>query len=107
MYEHYLKGAKYVDLTFAFSPTSPVWTGFDNASFAPATAGRPIPGYVAEGDAFTYEEHGFVASLSPLPTGPYGTQFDPPAHGNEHGATISDRPPTYAVRPLVVMDMHE
>ena len=107
MYEHHLKGAKYVDLTFAFSPTSPVWPGFDNAEFRATTAGNTIPGYVEEGDTFTYEEHGFVATSYVLPTDQYGTQLDPPAHWNERGATISDLPPTYAVRPLVVVDIHE
>jgi kynurenine formamidase len=107
MYEHHLKGAKYVDLTFAFGPTNAVWPGFDKATFNPATAGRPIPGYVAEGDTFSYKEHGFIASSYVLPTDQYGTQLDPPAHWNEHGATISDIPPTYAVRPLVVVDVHE
>ncbi len=107
VYEQHLEGARYVDLTFAFGPTIPVWPGFDNASFRPATAGRAISGYVEEGETYTYEEHGFVASSYVLPTDQYGTQLDPPAHWNERGATISDLPPTYAVRPLVVVDIHE
>jgi kynurenine formamidase len=107
MYENHLKGAKYVDLTFAFSPTSPVWPGFDNAEFRATAAGNAIPGYVEEGDTYTYDEHGFVATSYVLPTDQYGTQLDPPAHWNERGATISDLPPTYAVRPLVVVDIHE
>lgn len=107
MYEHHLKNAKYVDLTFAFGPESPVWPGFDHAEFRPATAGQPIPNYVAKGDTFTYDEHGFVASSYVLPTDQYGTQLDPPAHWNRKGATISDLPATYAVRPLVVVDIHE
>jgi kynurenine formamidase len=107
MYQHHLKGAKYVDLTFAFSPTSPVWPGFNNAEFRAATAGNAIPGYVEEGETYTYDEHGFVASSYVLPTDQYGTQLDPPAHWNKRGATISDLPPTYAVRPLVVVDIHE
>ena len=106
MYQHHLKGAKYVDLTFAFSPTSPVWPGFDNAEFRATTAGNAIPGYVEEGETYTYDEHGFVATSYELPTDQYGTQLDPPAHWNERGATISDLPPTYAVRPLVVVDVH-
>ena len=34
-----------------------------------------------------------------------GTQMDPPAHWNEYGATISDVPPTVALRPLIVIDV--
>jgi len=41
-------------------------------------------------------------------TDQYGTQLDPPpAHWEEYGATISDLPTTYAIRPLVVIDIHE
>ena len=53
----------------------------------------------------TYAKHGFVASAYLLPTDQYGTQLDPPAHWDERGATISDLPPTFAVRPLVVVDI--
>jgi kynurenine formamidase len=33
--------------------------------------------------------------------------LDPPAHFYEYGATISDLPATYSIRPLVVIDIHE
>jgi kynurenine formamidase len=105
VYEGQLKGAKYIDLTHAFAPVQPVWPGFANATFEPAKAGRAIEGYAAKGEVFTYEKHGFVASAYALPTDQYGTQLDPPAHWDEYGATISDLPPTMAVRPLVVIDM--
>ncbi|HEX2528844.1 MAG TPA: cyclase family protein [Geminicoccus sp.] len=105
VYEQQLKTAKYIDLTHAFQPVQPVWPGFGNAEFKAAVAGKDIPGYVAKGDVYTYEKHGFVASAYALPTDQYGTQLDPPAHWNEYGATISDLPPTFAVRPLVVIDM--
>lgn len=107
VYEQHLQGARYVDLTHAFSPTIPVWPGFGPASFGPAQAGAEIPGYVAPGDTFTIAQHGFIASAYTLTTDQYGTQLDPPAHWNPVGATISDLPPTYAVRPLVVVDIHE
>ncbi|WP_191062083.1 cyclase family protein [Geminicoccus harenae] len=105
IYEQQLKGAKYIDLTHAFAPVQPVWPGFANATFGPAVAGRDIEGYVAKGEEFTYARHGFVASAYQLPTDQYGTQLDPPAHWDEYGATISDLPPTFAIRPLVVIDM--
>ena len=105
VYEQSLKGAKYIDLTHAFAPVQPVWPGFGNATFRAAVAGQDIPGYVAKGDEFTYEKHGFVASAYDLPTDQYGTQLDPPAHWNPMGATISDLPATFAVRPLVVISI--
>ncbi len=106
-YNSVLKSCKYVDLTFAFSPTIPVWPGFENARFMPAKAGTDIPGYVKKGQEYTYKEHGFIATAYFLPTDQYGTQLDPPAHWNEYGATISDLPPTYAVRPLVVINISD
>jgi kynurenine formamidase len=41
-----------------------------------------------------------------LPTDQYGTQLDPPGHWDEYGATISDLPATFAIRPLLVIDTH-
>lgn len=105
VYDESLKSAKYIDLTHAFEPVQPVWPGFSTASFKSAVAGQDIPGYVAKGEEFTYEKHGFVASAYDLTTDQYGTQLDPPSHWNPLGATISDLPPTYAVRPLVVIDI--
>lgn len=101
------RDAKYIDLTHAFEPVQSVWPGFGNAKFKPATAGQPIEGYVDVGQEFTYAEHGFVATAYELPTDQYGTQLDPPAHWDEFGATISDIPATYAIRPLVVIDIHD
>lgn len=105
IYNDVLKNAKYIDLTHAFEPVQPVWPGFDNATFRPARAGRKIEGYVDAGEAFKYEKHGFIAMAYELPTDQYGTQLDPPAHWNEYGATISDIPATYAVRPLAVINI--
>ncbi len=110
LWEIYVKvfeSARYVDLTHAFSPTIPVWPGFGSAIFKPATAGQEYPGYVKKGDAFEYGKHGFVATAYVLLTDQYGTQLDPPAHFYEYGATISDLPATYAIRPLVVIDVHD
>ena len=96
-----------IDLTHAFTPTIPVWPGFGHAAFKPAVAGEVIAGYVEKGQEFTYAQHGFVATAYDLPTDQYGTQLDPPAHWDEWGATISDLPATYAIRPLVVIDVHD
>lgn len=62
---------------------------------------------IGAGQEFVYDKHGFVATAYELPTDQYGTQLDPPAHWEVLGATISDLPATYAVRPLVVIDVHD
>lgn len=105
IYFNTLKDAKYIDLTHAFAPTQPVWAGFGNATFRPATAGQTMEGYVEVGEEFTYEKHGFVATAYEIPTDQYGTQLDPPAHWEPMGATMSDIPATYAIRPLVVINI--
>lgn len=105
MYEDFFKAAKYVDLTHPFEPVQAVWPGFGNAKFKPAVAGQRIEGYVEVGEEFTYEQHGFVATAYELLTDQYGTQLDPPAHWDNLGATISDIPATYAIRPLVVINI--
>ena len=107
LYDSVFKKCKYVDLTHAFSPTISVWPGFGNAKFKPTLAGADMPGYIGKGEEFTYAKHGFIATAYEIPTDQYGTQLDPPAHWDEYGATISDLPATYAIRPLVVIDIHE
>jgi kynurenine formamidase len=107
VYNNVLKKAKYVDLTHAFNPTISVWPGFGQAKFKPAVAGKKYEGYCEVGEAFNYKKHGFIATSYELSTDQYGTQLDPPAHFYEFGATISDLPATYAIRPLVVIDIHE
>ena len=107
VYEQVLKPAKYVDLTHAFNPTIPVWPGFEKAKFKPALAGANIPDYIQPQQKYVYSEHGFIATAYELPTDQYGTQLDPPAHWDEYGATISDLPATYTIRPLVAIDIHK
>jgi kynurenine formamidase len=104
-YDDIFKSAKYIDLTHPFEPTQAVWPGFGTAKFKPAVAGNKIEGYVDVGDEFTYEKHGFVATAYELTTDQYGTQLDPPAHWEPMGATISDIPATYAIRPLAVINI--
>ena len=105
LYNKQLKSAKYIDLTHAFSPTQPIWPGFAKSTFKPAIAGRTIEGFIKEGEEFTYEKHGFIATSFGLTTDQYGTQLDPPAHWNPLGATISDLPATFTLRPLVVISI--
>ncbi|MGH8264606.1 MAG: cyclase family protein, partial [Steroidobacteraceae bacterium] len=100
-----LAGAKYIDLTHAFAPGQPVGTGFGTMKVGPARAAVAIPGVIGEGEAFTYDKLGAGITSYELPTDQVATQLDPPAHMNPHGATISELPPTFAVRPLVVINV--
>jgi kynurenine formamidase len=98
VYEQSLKRAKYIDLTHAITPTIPVWHGFGPASFGPTLnpeAGKP----------YSYEKDGFAATAYRLSTDQYGTQLDPPAHWAPEYPAIDELPPTYALRPLVVISI--
>lgn len=103
-YDATLAHAKYIDLTHAFAPGDPKWTGFGRLSVSAARAASDVPGFISKGQAFDYPHHGAGITAYELPTDQIGTQLDPPAHGNPLGATISDFPATIAVRPLVVID---
>jgi kynurenine formamidase len=107
MYDSTFKNCKYVDLTHAFHPTQPVWPGFGHARFEATKAGANLGDYASIGDVFTYDAHGFVATSYWIPTDQYGTQLDPPSHWDEYGATISDLPATYCIRPLVVINISD
>lgn len=105
VYQDYFVNAKYVDLTHSMTPTIPVWPGFGNARFEPTRAGKDLGDYAKKGEIFTYEKHGFVATAYWLPTDQYGTQLDPPAHWDPYYPTIDELPPTYTIRPLVVINI--
>jgi kynurenine formamidase len=107
VYEAALKSAKYVDLTHTITPTIPVWSGFGNSTFAPAKAGADLEGYAKKGDTYSYDKHGFEATQYTLTTDQLGTQLDPPAHWAPEYPSIDELPPTYAVRPLVVIPIVE
>jgi kynurenine formamidase len=47
----------------------------------------------------------FEATRYTLSTDQFGTQLDPPAHWAPEYATIDELPPTYALRPLVVISI--
>jgi kynurenine formamidase len=107
VYEQTLKGAKYVDLTHTITPNIPVWSGFAESRFAPAKAGADIEGYVAKGEAYSYDKHGFEATEYALKTDQLGTQLDPPAHWAPEYPAIDELPATYAIRPLVIISIVE
>jgi len=100
IYEQSLKGAKYVDLTHRITPSIPVWHGFGPSQFLPTVD-------PATGRAYTWEKDGFEATHYNLSTDQLGTQLDPPAHWNPYFPSIDELPPTFAVRPLVVIPIQE
>lgn len=107
IYQSALKGAKYVDLTHTITPTIPVWAGFAGSSSAPARAGSDVDANTKKGDVFTYAKDGFEATEYVLRTDQLGTQLDPPAHWAPEYPAIDELPPTYAIRPLVVIPIVE
>ncbi|HWG69107.1 MAG TPA: cyclase family protein [Steroidobacteraceae bacterium] len=104
-YHSVLAHAKYIDLTHAIAPGGPLGEGFADFKVVAARAGVTIPGVIHSGEPFTYDKLGVAITAYDLPMDHIGTQFGPPAHENEHGATISDIPPTVALRPLVVINV--
>jgi kynurenine formamidase len=107
VYDQALKGAKYIDLTHTITPTIPVWAGFGDSTFSPAKAEQDLEGFAAKGEVFTYEQHGVAATSYVLLTDQLGTQLDPPAHWAPEYPAIDELPPTYAIRPLVVIPMQD
>jgi kynurenine formamidase len=100
VYEQSLKGAKYVDLTHKVNPRIPIWHGFGASRFMPTVdpaTKRP----------YTYNKDGFEATHYDLSTDQLGTQLDPPAHWNPYFPSIDELPPTFAVRPLVVIPIQQ
>jgi hypothetical protein len=98
VYQDALRGAKYVDLTHTITPTIPVWPGFDHPTFGPTVDPKTRKPY-------TWAKDGFEATRYELPTDQLGTQLDPPAHWSPDYPAIDELPPTFAVRPLVVISI--
>jgi kynurenine formamidase len=98
VYDTTLRKAKYVDLTHTITPTIPVWKGFGASKFAQTVNPE-------NGQPYTYDKDGFAANAYQLSTDQLGTQLDPPAHGNPDFPSIDELPPTFAVRPLVVISI--
>ena len=59
----------------------------------------------ATGNPYTYKADGFEATRYTLATDQLGTQLDPPAHWAPEYPAIDELPPTFAVRPLVVISI--
>ncbi|MBI5589112.1 MAG: cyclase family protein [Deltaproteobacteria bacterium] len=98
IYSQTLKKARYVDLTHTITPTIPVWPGFGPSTFGPAVDPKT-------GKPYNYKDDGFEATRYMLATDQLGTQLDPPAHWNPDYPAIDELPPTFAIRPLVVISI--
>ncbi|MBM7119040.1 cyclase family protein [Archangium primigenium] len=87
----------WVDLTQSFSPTTPVWQGFGQASFTAASDPASYRPYTLEQDGFRTTYYSMV--------GQYGTHVDPPAHFHANAVTQDRIPLKEMILPLVVFDL--
>jgi len=92
-----IRSKQFVDLTHSFSPATPVWGGFGQATMSAACdpkTHRP----------FTIEQDGFRTTFYSM-VGQYGTHVDPPAHFRADGRTMDQIPLEDMILPLVVFDV--
>ncbi len=94
---HVIAGARFVDLTHAFSPDIPHWKGFNKESV------RTL--YWYDSKAGTLGSGFFVQLFCHV--GQWGTHIDPPAHFVKGGRTVDQIDPKEMFLPLVVLDVHE
>ena len=87
---------KFVDLTHAFGPDTPVWAGFGQARMSPAADPKTKKPYTLKDDGFRTTFYEMV--------GQYGTHVDPPAHFAEGGITLDEIPLKQMILPLIVLD---
>ena len=64
-------GKEFVELTHSFSPTTPVWSGFGQATMTAAADPKSH-------EPYTIEKSGFRTTYYSM-VGQYGTHIDPPA----------------------------
>jgi kynurenine formamidase len=93
---HVIASKTFVDLTHAFGPDTPVWSGFGQARMNPAIDPQTKTPYTIEKDGFRATYYEMV--------GQYGTHVDPPAHFAKDGMTMDKIPLKEMILPLVVFD---
>jgi kynurenine formamidase len=91
-----IQGKEFVDLTHAFGPNSPVWSGFGQAAMSAASDPKTHEPYTIAKDGFRSTFYSMV--------GQYGTHVDPPAHFDDKGITMDKIPVKQMILPLVVFD---
>src|ERR1051326_1637201 len=92
-----IQSKQLIDLTHSFSPTTPVWPGFGQATMSAACDPKTHRPY-------TIAEDGFRTIFYSL-VGQYGTPVDPPAHFRTDGLTMDQIPLKDMILPLVVFDI--
>lgn len=92
-----IQSKQFVDLTQRFSPTTPVWSGFGQATMSAASDPKTHRPYTIDKDGFRSIFYSLV--------GQYGTHVDPPAHFSAEGMTMDQIPLQQMILPLVVFDM--
>ena len=92
-----IQSKEFVDLTHSFSPTTPVWSGFGQATMSAASDPKTHMPYTIPTSGFRSIFYSFV--------GQYGTHVDPPAHFDPDGMTLDQIPLKQMILPLVVIDM--
>src|SRR6476661_3426214 len=92
-----IQGKELVDLTHSFSPVTPVWGGFGQATMSAACDPKTQRPYTIEQDGFRTTFYSMV--------GQYGTHVDPPAHFRGDGLTMDQIPLEDMILPLVVFDV--
>jgi kynurenine formamidase len=92
-----IQSKQFVDLTHTFSPMTPVWKGFGEATFS--AAADPVTGA-----PYTIDKDGFRVFFYSM-VGQYGTHVDPPAHFDPTGKTMDQLPLKDMILPLVVFDI--
>src|ERR1051326_3669483 len=92
-----IQSKQFVDLTHSFSPTTPVWQGFGQATMSAACDPKTHAPYTIEKDGFRTTFYSMV--------GQYGTHVDPPAHFSNDGMTMDQIPLKEMILPLVVFDV--
>jgi kynurenine formamidase len=91
-----IESKTFVGLTHSFSPDTPVWSGFGQATFTPAFDPKTKRPYTIKDDGFRTTYYNMV--------GQYGTHVDPPAHFAENGITMDKIPLKQMILPLIVLD---
>ena len=98
VYDHVLRQSKYIDLTHTITPSIPVWAGFGPSTFMPASD-------PTTGEPYTYAESGFEATAYMLADRSARHAARPACTLGTRVPAIDELPPTFAVRPLVVISI--
>ncbi len=95
--QRFLAGKQFVDLTHAFAPGIPRWSGFPDEQRKTIYWYDKEPEMMGEGffsEVFTH-------------VGQWGTHVDPPAHFHKGLRTVDQIEPKEMILPLVCIDVHE